>query len=66
MSDVTERSCYETIERLTEQITRLKEQQTVTETKAALWGMTAEDSNQYKQRHNQIKNLTKELSVFDG
>jgi hypothetical protein len=51
MSDVTERSCYETIERLTEQITRLKEQQTVAETKAALWGMTAEDSNQYKQRH---------------
>jgi len=28
--------------------------------------MTAEDSNQYKQRHNQIKNLTKELSAFDG
>src|ERR1700751_2963463 len=28
--------------------------------------MTAEDSNQYKQRHNQIKHLTKELSAFDG
>ena len=49
------------INRLREKVRRLMEQQTAAENMATLIGMTSEDSEQYKKRHMQIKNLTKKL-----
>lgn len=53
------------IQRLREKISRLKEQQTAAENFATLMGMTSEDSEQYKKRHVQIKNLTKKLGALN-
>ena len=54
------------VQRLKEKIDRLKEQQTAAEKMAALVGMTNEDSEQYRERHDRIRKLTRKLAVLEG
>jgi hypothetical protein len=54
------------IRRLTEKISRLKERQTAAENIAAVMGMTSADSEQYKERHIRIRNLTRKLAALNN
>ena len=65
MSHDQEQDVERVMRRLNEKIRRLEEQQTAAENMATLTGMTAEDSEQYKTRHVQIKNLTKKLGALN-
>jgi hypothetical protein len=53
------------IQRLREEIVRLTEQQAAAEQMAVLNGMTIDDSRQYKERHDTIRRLTKELAALN-
>ena len=66
MSKVEQKRNEAAIQGLWEEIGRIKEQQAAAEKMAALVGMTADESMQYKDRHGRIKELTKELVALDG
>jgi hypothetical protein len=61
MSKVEQTTNEAAIQRLWEEIGRIKELQAAAEKMAALMGMTTDESMQYKERHGRIKELTKEL-----
>jgi len=72
-SSVSQRDYYQAerarelvTDRLKQEIGTLSEQQSAAQTMAALVGMTINDAEQYKERHNRIKNLKKELAALDG
>jgi hypothetical protein len=64
MSHDQEQDVERVMRRLNEKIRRLEEQQTAAENMAALVGMTSEDSEQYKERHIRIGDLTKKLGTL--
>jgi hypothetical protein len=65
MSSIEHGENQAAIQRLKEEVTRLKGQQIAAEKIATLVGMTMEDSMQYKERHSRIKMLMKKLAVLD-
>ena len=65
MSSVEQRQCQATIQRLKKRVDRLSERQTAAERRAALEGMTIDDSKCYKERHSRIKKLVKEIAALD-
>jgi hypothetical protein len=65
MSSVEQRQCQATIQRLKKRVDRLSERQTAAERRAALEGMTIDDSKRYNERHSRIKKLVKEIAALD-
>jgi hypothetical protein len=62
MSNIEGKEIPAAIQRVKATISRLCAQQAAAEKKAALVGMTSDDSRQYKTRHTWIKRLTRELA----
>jgi hypothetical protein len=54
------------IERLRLEIQYLNEQQQTSQRIAAVVGMTAEESQAYRERHSRIRKLERQLSEMDG
>jgi hypothetical protein len=62
MSNIEGKHIQAAMQCVKEEIRRLREQQAAAEKVAALVGMTADDSRQYKERHSRIKRLTRKLA----
>jgi hypothetical protein len=52
------------VQRLKDEISRLKKEQIAAQASGALNGMTIEESRQYKERHFQIKTLAIEIAAL--
>ena len=61
-----ERKSRTEISRLQQEIASLGEEQAEAQEIAAVVGMTVDDSRRYRERHAQIKELTRQLSELDG
>ena len=62
MSNIEGNEIQAAIQRIKAKISRLCEQQAAAEKKAALVGMTTDESMRYKERHCRIKRLTRKLT----
>jgi hypothetical protein len=65
MSNIEQSDKIAAVRRLSEEIAELRGQQVVAQNTAAINGMTADESNQYKERHRRLKELLRELATLD-
>jgi len=65
MSNIEQSDNFAAIRRLSEEIADPRGQQVVAQNTAAINGMTADESIQYKERHWRLKELLRELATLD-
>jgi hypothetical protein len=66
MSHIEHSDNFAAVRRLCEEIAELRGLQAAAQNRAAINGMTAHESSQYKERHRRLKELLRELATLDG
>jgi predicted component of type VI protein secretion system len=65
MSNLEQSDNFAAVRRLSEEIAELHRLQAAAQNTAAINGMTADESTQYKERHRRLKELLTELATLD-
>jgi hypothetical protein len=65
MSNLEQPDNFAAVRRLSEEIAELHRLQAAAQNTAAINGMTADESTQYKERHRRLKELLRELATLD-